>query len=107
MRAGKLRHRLIVQQLQDTETLDSVGQPGQTWRTFDHMWGSVEPLSGRELYNAAQVQPDVTHKVTMRYRDGIAAKMRIQHKERTLDILSVTDDEEREIQLVLMCKEAR
>ena len=107
MRAGKLRHRLIVQQLQDTETLDSVGQPVQTWRTFGHMWGSVEPLSGRELYNAAQIQPDVTHKVTMRYRAGIAAKMRIQHKARTLDILSVTDTDEREIELILMCKEAK
>lgn len=97
----------MVQQLQDTETLDGAGQPVQVWRTFDHMWGSVEPLSGRELYNAAQVQPDVTHMVKMRYRAGVAPKMRIQHDARTLDILSITNREERNIELELMCKEAR
>jgi SPP1 family predicted phage head-tail adaptor len=66
---GPLRHRLQVQRL-GTPTPDAFGALTQNWGVIATRWGRVEPLSGRELFAARQVQADVTHRVTMRYLDG-------------------------------------
>lgn len=61
---GILNTRVEVQE--PAEVPNSFGEPGLEWRTIATVWASVEPLSGRELWQAAQVRPDVTHRVLMR-----------------------------------------
>lgn len=51
------------------EIKDSFGQRSQTWTTVAEVFAAVEPLSGRELWQAQQVQSDVSDKVTVRYRE--------------------------------------
>lgn len=104
MKAGKLRHRVTIQRV--TETLDSFGQPTLTWAKLHDRWAAVEPLSGRELFNAQKVSPDVTHQITLRYLDGLTSKDRIIHDSRTLEILEpprTTDD--RKIDHIVLCRE--
>lgn len=47
------------------------------WSTFAEVWASVEPLQGREYWNAQQTQSDITHKVRMRWLEGVDSKMQI------------------------------
>lgn len=105
MQAGKLRHRVTIQQ--PTSVTDSYGGQSQTWSDVATVWASVEPLSGNERWRAQQVQPGISHKVTLRYRAGINSSMRIVHEARNLNIDAVLNTDERNIELVLMCMEQK
>jgi len=104
MRAGQLRHRLTLKSR--SVTPDSYGQDITAATTQATVWGSVEPLSGRELLLAQQVQADVTHRVRIRFHDGVHPKWTVTHDSRDLHVLSVVDVEERGIEMELLCKEA-
>lgn len=104
MRAGTLRHKVTIQKT-GSQTLDSSRQPVDLWVKVADVWAAVEPLSGRELVIAQQQQPDVTHRVRMRARDDVTAKMRVRHGGRTLYIESATNVDERDRELHLMCRE--
>ena len=71
MHAGRLRDRVRIEK--PVETRDSGGQPGKAWEAVAEVYACVEPLSGRELWQAAQVRADVSHKATVRYRPDLHA----------------------------------
>lgn len=104
MRAGMLRHRVQIQQV--TETQDSFGAVVQTWGTVATVWASIEAISGREFFDAAQTNAEITHRIRIRYRPGIAPAMRVVEGTRTFDIQAVLDPGGRRRELVLMVKEA-
>lgn len=104
MQAGKLKHRLQIQEV--AETVQPSGERTQGWSELATVWGSVVPLSGRELWNAQQAQPDVTHTVTLRSggavtRVTITPKHRILYGSRVLNVLSVKDENENGFTLIL------
>lgn len=103
MNAGKLRHRATIQQLVNTD--DGAGGSIETWQNVATVWAAIEPLRGNERYTAQQVQSTLTHKVTIRYREGIKPQMRLTYKGRIFDIESVIDIEERHRWLELFCSE--
>jgi SPP1 family predicted phage head-tail adaptor len=65
-----MRERLILEQL--TETPDTIGGQADSWSELDDVPGDVQPLEGRELYQAQAVVPMLSHRVTIRYRDDVA-----------------------------------
>lgn len=75
MRAGNLRHRVIVQTRTDTQ--DSHGQPIPTWSTYATRWASVEPITGSERFVDDQDYAVIRHRVGMRYLKGVSPIMRI------------------------------
>lgn len=103
MNTGKLRHRATIQQLVSTD--DGAGGSIETWQNVATVWAAIEPLRGNERYTAQQVQSTLTHKVTIRYREGIKPQMRLTYKGRIFDIESVIDIEERHRWLELLCSE--
>ena len=80
---------------------------GETWSAVCTCWASIEPKSGREYWNAQQVQSAVTHRIKILYRAGITADMRIQHGERYFHIASVIDPDERHIELEIIATEVQ
>ena len=100
--AGKLKHRIVIQQVSEGE--NDMGDIVQTWTTFDTVWASVEPLSGREYLSAQQVSAETSGRIRMRYRPGVMATMRVLFGGRNYRILSVINPEERNIELELMTK---
>lgn len=90
MRIGKLRHRLAIQRA--TETRDAHGGVTQTWATQTTRWGSVEPLNGRELIQAKQIQSFATHRVRLRNVD-VRPTDRILHTAQglLLNVIHVAD----------------
>lgn len=106
MRAGKLRHRVVLQQrTAASPTNHPSGEKDAAWTTYLTVWASVEPLAGRELFAAQQVNSEVSVRIRMRYRDGITHKLRASFDGRIYDIVAVIDREERHVELELLCTE--
>jgi SPP1 family predicted phage head-tail adaptor len=104
MKIGKLRHRIKIQKY--TAGRDSFGGEEPVWTDVAEVWARVSPVSGKEFFASAQVNAEVTTKITMRYIKGITPKMRVVFDSRSFDIVSVLDFEERGIELNLMCRES-
>ena len=103
MKVGKLRHRVTIQRLEEVD--DGYGGVEEKWQNVATVWASVEPLRGNERYTAQQVQAELTHKVTIRYRAGIKPQMRLVYGNRILEIEAVIDVEERHKWIELLCSE--
>lgn len=112
MRAGLFRHRVTV-----TRTFggvqDTYGEraPGAT--VLGTFWASIEPLNGRELWEAQQVQSDVTHRVRLRYHAGVKFVPAdivtytdpVTAVARVFNIDTVVDDMERRRTVEMLCVE--
>ena len=48
------------------------------WQTVAKCYAEVKPLSGRELWMAQQIRPDITTRVTIRYRRDMALSPRMR-----------------------------
>lgn len=106
MKIGPMRRRASLQSPpQETEAQNQYGEVATAWADVAEVWVQVEPLSGKELWQAQQVQADVTHRVTMRYRPGVRPKWRIVYQGRVFNILYVLNLEERNRTLQLLCVE--
>jgi SPP1 family predicted phage head-tail adaptor len=88
MHAGKLRHRVLIEELvAQTDTADDVIQDEATgvvdreWTAVAEVWAAIEPLSAREFIAAQSVQSKVTTRITIRYR-AISPTMRLVHMRR-------------------------
>lgn len=108
MRAGALRHKVLLQTFVGTRNTTS-GRFDKTepsdWSTTYTSWSMVEPLSGTELIEAQAIEADVTHKITTRWVSGVTPDMQAVFGTREFGILSVLNTGERNIELVLLCKE--
>jgi SPP1 family predicted phage head-tail adaptor len=85
--------------------VNGYGERITTWSTVAIVWAAVEPLRGREFFDAEQVQAEISHRVIMRYRSGRESTMRLLHKERVLHIGTIIDVDERHREMQLMCRE--
>ena len=108
MRAGQLRHRLVLQR--GTATQDSYGQTTTTWTTLGTVWGAVEPLAGREYLEARQQQTDLTTRVRVRHHATMGAADRITWTDpddvaHVFDVKSIIDDPTHLREMTLMCVE--
>ena len=104
MQAGKLRHRITIENPQDVR--GPTGEELEAWVTLATVSASVEPLSGRELLQAEQLQAEATLMVRIRYLDGLTNESRILHDGRTLEIAAIINPEDRNVELELMCRES-
>lgn len=89
MRRGRLRHRALLQT--PTEAEDDYGEEGATWSTGVAVRCDIEPLSGRELETARAISSELTHKITMNYREGMTHKQRLLHRSIYYDLQHQVD----------------
>ncbi len=106
MRAGKLgRHRVDIQQPVEG-TANAAGEIPITWSTYaSSVPVEIVPQGGREFYQAAQVQAEMTHLLKIRYLSGVTSAMRALFGTRKLYILDVQNVDERSREMLLTCKE--
>jgi SPP1 family predicted phage head-tail adaptor len=105
MRAGKLRHRLTLQS--PTVTRDSYGAETIAWTDERTVWGSVEPLEGREYLEARATTQTITHQIRIRYQKGktVHPSWRVSYDSRTFVIESVMNRMERDMETIIMARE--
>ena len=93
MQAGKLRHRVTIEQVSTAP--NSFGEPVETWAPFVTVWASREDLSGRELFVAQQWRADVTTRFELRYVAGLTPAMRVIDNGPLYNIARVADKDGR------------
>lgn len=103
MRAGDLRRRITLQTRSSTR--DAAGEPAHTWTDTVTTWADIQPLSGRELELAQAISNEVSHQVTIRYRPGVTAAMRVVYQGNYFNILTVMDVDMQHKQLQMMCSQ--
>jgi SPP1 family predicted phage head-tail adaptor len=102
MRAGELRHRVIIEE--PTEgTPNAYGERVPTWREWDTRWARVEPVSGREVAYAKTHAATVSHKITLRYVEGLLPTFRVRYGVLVFTIDAAIDVEMRRKELNLFC----
>jgi SPP1 family predicted phage head-tail adaptor len=105
MQSGKLRHRVQIQTTiyRQDEFFDPLADP---WQTIATVWAEVIPLQGIEAIRAKQIVATATHKVTIRYFEGITSQYRLLFNNRVLEVDGPPlNTDERGIYTVLLCRE--
>jgi SPP1 family predicted phage head-tail adaptor len=101
IRAGRLRHRIQI--VKPKLTQDATGGTViDDDSLVASVWAAIEPLTGRELYAAQQMVSEVTHKITIRWMDGIKSNMNVRFGGREFQIQSIQNPDERHKVLILL-----
>jgi head-tail adaptor len=100
--AGRLRHRLeVLQPSAPTEKQNRTGEPEPLWQPIAELWAAIEPAAGRKVWHGLQVQPDVTHLITLRYQPGLPlttrCRLRLRNSDRHFQPTAVLDEDERHV----------
>lgn len=101
MNAGKLNKRITIQQYESTQ--NEFGEQVKTWSNIKTAWASIQPLQGREWFNAKQMQSEIEVRMRLRYTTAITPKMRIVYNSLNYNIESIINVGEANRELELMC----
>jgi len=107
MRIGKLRHTVQLQRLEPNTDTNTVGEDIQAYAEYAVVFASINTMSGQELERAQQISAEATHKVTVRYVDGVTVQDRVIFDNRIMEVTAIDNPEERNVMLILLCKEVR
>lgn len=94
MQAGKLDRRIKIESR--VETQNSVGEAVITYVLLAEVWAEKKPLSGRELFTAAQFVPEAQAKYRIRYLPQVNEKCRIVDNGVNFDIVYIAEIGRRE-----------
>ncbi|RJG45897.1 phage head closure protein [Mesorhizobium sp. DCY119] len=100
---GRLRTELALQEC--VVTSDGLGGHGETWSEIASVFAMVEPVGAQSVFGAGQSLETVTHRVTIRRRDGVASGMRFVRQERVFEIVTVHDPDETSRYMVCRVRE--
>jgi SPP1 family predicted phage head-tail adaptor len=89
------------------ESPDGFGGVIRTWQPGPLLWGSIEHLSALERVRADKAEAAVTHRVTLRHRDGVSDTMRLLLGPRRFRIRSAADPDGTRRDLVCLVEEMR
>lgn len=101
---GEMRHRISVEQ--SSGTADGMGgYTSLVWTEFAKVWAKIEPKTARENFEKKELKHQITHKVTVRYIDGLASDMRLKFGDRYFQIKGIRIVLEKTRYMELDCKE--
>jgi len=101
---GRLSARLVLED--DQSVSDGQGGVVEDWQVVASLWGRIEPLRARARETAGAAAAEVTHRVTIRYREDVSHAMRFVHRGRPLLIRTVSDPDETRRYLICECEES-
>lgn len=76
--AGRLRHRILLERPTHTQNT-TTGEMVPTWVSEGTVSAAIEPASAREFIAAQAVQSAIDTRITIRWRDDVAANWRATH----------------------------
>lgn len=99
--AGKLRHRLTLEEPAETV---SDGEASVPWPVRATVWGSMQGLTG---VNRGGITAEVEYRIGIRYRSDVTPRWRIGFpgETRKLGIVSVIDPDGRRRELTILARE--
>lgn len=106
MRAGRLRASGTFQR--QVTTRDAAGQALDVWEDIDDARVEIEPISGREYFNASGERAVITHRIRTRYKFSLATlkpRDRLVSNGRVFNLHSVLNHRERKREFEIMAEE--
>src|SRR5688572_7250658 len=102
---GPMRQRLEVQEV--TLSKDAFAAVTETWTTVDTVWAAIEPISGREVWGSNEVSAEATHRIRLRWFEGLTTehRFRIPCSTRVFNIGELLNPDERQGEHVSLCTE--
>jgi len=91
VRAGVLNRRLTIRVPSD----QSDGSAEPTFVDGDEVWASIEPLSGRELFDAQTTRTEQVVRIRMRWRSDLTQKHQLRRGTVDYDIEAIMSAGER------------
>jgi SPP1 family predicted phage head-tail adaptor len=102
MRAGNLRVKAIIQEI--AETLGDFGMV-EGWADLKTVYCSITPISGKESFLSNSDFSKVSHKIKIRYTDGINASQRLNWNGRIFDFVYPRNIGERNKEIEILAEE--
>ncbi len=102
---GALRTRLVLEA--PIDVVDDMGGVSRTYQPLANVWGEIVQRSGDTRFLAGRQEEAITHRIRLRYRNGVNAQMRLRAGARIFTILAVFDTDERRRTLVCQCEEVK
>jgi SPP1 family predicted phage head-tail adaptor len=100
---GSLRSELALEAC--TTAPDGLGGHTENWAEIATVFGKIEPVSATSIFGPDQTVETVTHRVTIRWRSGVASGMRFMKQDRIFDIVTVHDPDDTGRYLVCRARE--
>lgn len=102
--SGEFKHPITIQKI--NKIRNEYGELIDTWVDFLEIRAAIYPLSGKDFFAAETTNSEVTHKINIRYVEGITSAMRIKFRDRYFEIAAPPINfQEKNILLQIMCKE--
>jgi SPP1 family predicted phage head-tail adaptor len=102
--SGEFRHHITIQKIDKIR--NKYGELIESWIDFLEIRAAIYPLSGKDFFAAETTNSEVTHKINIRYIEGITSAMRVKFGNRYFEITAPPINfQERNILLQIMCKE--
>lgn len=89
------------------ESPDGFGGVIRSYRPGPQLWGAMEMLSGAERVRADRSEQSFTHKITLRYREGVTGAMRLTSGLRRFAIRTASDPDGSRRDLVCLVEEIK
>lgn len=107
MDPGEMDKQVTIQSQSTSPLTDDAGQPvaGTQYVDVETVWAKITTATGRELYHGQQVQAELSHKITIRYYEGLTTAHRLLYGTRVFDINYVINRNEGDEWHELLCKE--
>jgi SPP1 family predicted phage head-tail adaptor len=103
VRAGQLRHVVEVQE--STDSRNAHGGITPSWTTIKRRRFQFVDSRGREFQLAKATNADMTHLLKGRYWQGLTTENRFLFNGRVLEIDSVVNTNERDVEYLVQCRE--
>ena len=103
MRSGNRRHAIVLEK--PAEGVGAAGENRTRWPQVATTRASIEPLTGRELFAAQQVNAEVTTRINIRWRPGVheALRIRVIGSDDLYGILAVLPDKTGRREINCLC----
>jgi SPP1 family predicted phage head-tail adaptor len=104
--AGKLHHRVQIQQ--PIRAADAQGGSAVTWTTLNtgQVWADIAPTTGSKRYEAMGVFHNASHTITIRYFDGLKSDYRVLYGSKVYRIKGIVNEGYNNTKHVLFVEEA-
>ena len=89
------------------ERPDGFGGVLRSYASGPQVWGAMEMLSGHERIRADRPEQALTHRITLRYREGVTGAMRLTLGLRRFAIRATSDPDGSRRDLVCLVEEVR
>lgn len=85
---------------------DGMGGFTNSWNDAGTVWAALWPTSAKEIIQANSTAMVVSHRIRIRYRRDVKGSWRVKFGTRYFAIIAITNPNEKNEFLDLMCKEA-